>query len=80
MLSAILLPFLGALYVPDKTLPRGGWFPAQSAICGLSGVYETQVYITGGMSNNGAVPLMPFRMQSTVSLRQNLSKMLLTSV
>lgn len=56
------LPFLGALYVPDKTLPRGGWFPAQSAICGLSGVDETQVYITGGMSNNGAVPLMPFRL------------------
>ncbi len=56
------LPFLGALYVPDKTLPRGGWFPAQSAICGLSSVDETQMYITGGMSNNGAVPLMPFRL------------------
>ena len=56
------LPFLGALYVPDKSLPRGGWFPAQSQICGLSGVDETQMYITGGMSNNGAVPLMPFRL------------------
>ena len=56
------LPFIGALYVPDNTLPRGGWFPRQSEICGLSSVDETQMYITGGMSNNGAVPLMPFRL------------------
>ena len=56
------LPFIGALYVPDVTLPRGGWFPAQSRINGLSSVDETQVYITGGLSNNGAVKLMPFRL------------------
>ena len=56
------VPFLGALYVPDRTLPRGGWFPEQSRICGLSSVDETQMYITGGMSNNGSVPLMPFRL------------------
>ena len=56
------LPFLGALYVPDKTLPRGGWFPEQSRICGLSSVDETQMYITAGMSSNGSVPLMPFRL------------------
>ena len=56
------LPFVGALYVPDKTMARGGWFPAQSDICGLSSVDDTQVYITGGLSNNGAVKLMPFRL------------------
>lgn len=56
------LPFIGALYVPDVTLPRGGWFPAQSRINGLSSVDETQVYITGGLANNGAVKLMPFRL------------------
>lgn len=56
------IPFLGALYVPDKTLPRGGWFPDQSRICGLSSVDETQMYITSGLSNNGSVPLMPFRL------------------
>ena len=56
------IPFLGALYVPDKTLPRGGWFPEQSRICGLSSVDETQMYITSGLSNSGSVPLMPFRL------------------
>ena len=56
------LPLVGALYVPDITLPRGGWFPAQSQINGLSTVDETQVYITGGLSNNSALKLMPFRL------------------
>ena len=56
------LPFIGALYVPDSTLPRGGWFPAQSKINGLSSIDETQVYITGGLGINGAVGLMPFRL------------------
>ena len=56
------LPFFGALYVPDSTLPRGGWFPEQSQICGLSSVDETQMYITGGLSNNSSLPLMPFRL------------------
>ena len=56
------LPFLGPIYVPDKTLPRNGWLPAQEDISGLSEVGETQVYITQGMSTNGSVPLMPFRL------------------
>lgn len=56
------VPFFGALYVPDYTLPRGGWFPEPSKICGLSNVDETQMYITGGLGVNGAVKLMPFRL------------------
>ena len=56
------IPFFGALFVPDYTLPRGGWFPEQSKICGLSSVDETQMYITGGLGVNGAVRLMPFRL------------------
>ena len=56
------IPFLGAIYVPDITLPRGGWFPEQSSICGLSSVDDTQLYITGGLGINGAVKLMPFRL------------------
>lgn len=56
------LPFIGAIYVPDDTMPRSGWLPEQSAILGLSTVGETQLYITGGLSNNGAVKLMPFRL------------------
>ena len=56
------LPFFGAIYVPDETLPRGGWFPDQSRINGLINVDEAQLYITGGLSNNSAVGLMPFRL------------------
>lgn len=56
------LPILGAFYVPDKTLPRGGWFPDQQSVSGLSSVGETQTYITRGLSTNGSVPLMPFRL------------------
>ncbi len=56
------LPYIGALFVPDRTLPRNGWFPADSSIVGLSSVGDIQVYITSGLSNNGSVPLMPFRM------------------
>ena len=56
------LPVFGAFYVPDKTLPRGGWFPNQEDVAGLSAVGDTQVYITRGLSPNGAVPLMPFRL------------------
>lgn len=56
------LPFFGAFYVPDKTLPRGGWFPDQKRVSGLSNVGEAQTYITRGLSTNASVPLMPFRL------------------
>ena len=56
------LPVVGAFYVPDRTLNRGGWFPAQERVSGQSIVGETQVYITRGLSTNGDVPLMPFRL------------------
>ena len=56
------LPVVGAFYVPDRTLNRGGWFPAQERVSGQSIVGETQVYITRGVSTNGDVPLMPFRL------------------
>ena len=56
------LPIFGAFYVPDKTLPRGGWFPDQKSVSGLSSVGEAQTYITRGLSTNGSVPLMPFRL------------------
>lgn len=56
------IPLVGAFYVPDQTLSRGGWFPPQERVTGLSTVGETQVYITSGLSTNGSVPLMPFRL------------------
>ena len=56
------IPILGAFYVPDRTMPRGGWFPEQTSVNGLSSVGEAQTYITRGLSTNGSVPLMPFRL------------------
>lgn len=56
------LPLIGAFYIPDQTMPRGGWFPDQSRVSGLTTIGETQIYTAKGMSNNGAVALMPFRL------------------
>lgn len=56
------VPGLGAFYVPDSTMDRGGWFPDQQDVAGLSVVGETQVYVTRGLSTNGITPLLPFRL------------------
>ena len=56
------LPGLGAFYVPNRMLPRSGWFPAKEDVNGLSKVSESQVYLTGGLSTNSDLPLMFFRM------------------
>lgn len=55
------LPFVGALYVPNRMLPRYGWFPDKEDVSGLSKVAETQVYITSGLSTTSSIPLLPFR-------------------
>ena len=55
------LPFLGAFYVPNKLLPRGGWFPDQEDVSGLSSIGESQVFITNGLSSTSSIPLLPFR-------------------
>ena len=56
------LPWIGAFYIPDDMIARNGWLPAQERVQGLSSRGVTQVYITGGLSTNAAVPAMPFRM------------------
>ena len=56
------IPGIGAFYVPDNTMERGGWFPDQEDVAGLSVVGETQKYVTRGLSTNGATPLLPFRL------------------
>ena len=56
------VPLLGAFFVPDKTMARGGWFPKQSSVAGASTIDEIQVFITRGLSTNGSVPLLPFRL------------------
>ena len=56
------IPGIGAIYVPDDTLPNSGWFPDQARVAGLSTVGETQLYISSGLSTSGSVRLMPFRL------------------
>lgn len=56
------IPFVGAFYVPNRMLPRYGWFPAKEDVSGLSQIGETQVYISGGLSTTASVPLLPFRL------------------
>ena len=56
------LPFVGAFYVPNRMLPRYGWFPAKEDVSGLSSVGESQVYISGGLSTTSSIPVMPFRL------------------
>ena len=56
------LPVLGtSIYVPNKMLPRNGWFPDKEDVSELSSVGESQVFITNGLSNTASIPLLPFR-------------------
>lgn len=56
------VPVFGAVYVPNRMLPRNGWFPAQEDMSGLSKVSESQVYISGGLHTTSAIPVLPFRL------------------
>ena len=56
------IPYVGAFYVPNRMLPRYGWFPAKEDVSGLSQIGETQVYISGGLSTTSAIPLLFFRL------------------
>lgn len=55
------VPFAGAFYVPNRMLPRNGWFPAREDVEGLSRIGESQVFISKGLSNTSAIKLLPFR-------------------
>ena len=47
--------------MPNRLLPRSGWFPAKEDVSGLSNIGESQVFITNGLSNTSAIKLLPFR-------------------
>ena len=55
------IPPFGAFYVPNRLLPRNGWFPKKEDVSGLSSVGESQIFITNGLSNTSAIPVLPFR-------------------
>ena len=51
-----------AIYVPNRLLPRGGWFPSSEDTRGASVIGDCQVYITGGLSTTSSVAVFPFRL------------------
>lgn len=56
------LPLIGAIYVPDSTLERYGWFPESERVSGLREVDNAQIYVTRGLSTCGDTWIMPFRL------------------
>lgn len=56
------LPLIGAIYVPDSTLERYGWFPESERVSGLREVDNSQIYVTRGLSTCGDTWIMPFRL------------------
>jgi len=58
----IRLPFLGAVYIPDETLPLRGLFPPQALVSGLYIGNGIQQYVSRGL---GAGSQIPFRLFDT---------------
>lgn len=53
----VRLPFLGPIFVPDKSLPRGGWFPGDANVHGLKQVAGIAQFINAGTGVSGAYNL-----------------------
>ncbi len=60
----VRFPMLGAPYVHAPDLPRGGWFPAQDSIAGLTRIGTLQQYICRGLGASGPAPVK-FRLFNT---------------
>lgn len=56
------MPFVGALYVPDERLPRGGWLPEQSQVSGLRRSNSVYIYTSAGLGCSASYNLPPFRL------------------
>ncbi len=56
------LPFVGALYVPDERLARGGWLPEQDEVSGLRRSNSVYIYTSTGLGTSDAYSLPPFRL------------------
>lgn len=61
----IRLPYLGAIYIPDKTLPRYGLFPPQDLVSGLFIGNGIQQYISRGLGASRRIPFLAFRLFDT---------------
>lgn len=56
------LPFVGALFVPDERLPRGGWLPDSAQVSGLRRSNSVYIYTTTGLGASSAYALPGFRL------------------
>ncbi len=61
----IRLPFLGALFIPDDTLPWFGIFPPQDLVSGLFIGNGIQQYVSRGLGASRRIPILAFRLFDT---------------
>ena len=63
------LPLVGAVRAPlSAGLERGGWFPEDEKIVGLSSFLGIPQYISPGLGTSAAIPLPAFRLFNTPSV------------
>jgi uncharacterized protein len=61
----IRLPYLGAIYIPDHTLPWYGLFPPQDLVSGLFIGNGMQQYTSRGLGSSRRIPFLAFRLFDT---------------
>jgi hypothetical protein len=61
----IRLPYYGAIYIPDDTLPMDGFFPPQNLVSGLFIGNGIQQYISRGLGASRRIPFLAFRLFDT---------------
>ena len=72
----IRLPYMGAIYIPDHTLPLYGLFPPQDLVSGLFVGNGIQQYVSRGVGASQHIPFLAFRLFDTpeidlITLRTN---------
>jgi predicted MPP superfamily phosphohydrolase len=61
----IRIPILGALYIPDFSLPRHGVFPPKHLVSGLFNDNNIQQYVSRGLGASSRLPFLQFRLDNT---------------
>jgi predicted MPP superfamily phosphohydrolase len=61
----IRLPYLGAIYIPDNTLPWYGFFPPRDMVSGLFVGNGIQQYVSRGLGASRRIPFLAFRLFDT---------------
>ena len=61
----IRLPYYGAIYISDDTLPWRGFFPPQNLVSGLFIGNSIQQYVSRGLGASRRIPFLAFRLFDT---------------